>query len=256
MITNMISGLGMIIVALIAFAIARTRYHAGWQVLALGALAWVVTVALKFAWAIPVNTYVYFALMDNLGEQLGSPVLWVYIGLLTGIFECGLLYLILRFLPFFRNYGSNDALLFGIAFGAVEALLLGVLALIPALLVQFAPELLPSAIATQIQPAPLFALPAGTIERIMVILVHIVTTYAVFLSIRTGDMRYFWFAFLFKSALDTVAAWAQLEQAIVTPGGLWLTEAVIAGFGIAALWTLPRLRRHWPPEQESRKTPA
>ena len=68
----LLSGVGMLAVAVGFVAYAATR-PLGWRYLLLGALAWIVTVALKFAWAIPVNPPLYNLAMAALPEPLAPP---------------------------------------------------------------------------------------------------------------------------------------------------------------------------------------
>jgi uncharacterized membrane protein YhfC len=113
----------MILVALGFAAYAGLR-QLGWGALGLGALAWGVAVALKFAWAIPFNPPIYTAVNQAL-PSLGVPLFALYIGALTGIFEVGLMALLLSYTRLGKAAWPHT-LAFGIGFGAIEALLLGV----------------------------------------------------------------------------------------------------------------------------------
>jgi hypothetical protein len=83
----LLGGIGMILVAL-GFAAYAGRRQLGWGALALGASAWGVTVALKFAWAIPFNPPIYTAVNQAL-PSLGVPLFALYVGALTGILRWG-----------------------------------------------------------------------------------------------------------------------------------------------------------------------
>ena len=66
----LIPGLGMILVS-IAFIVYSLRRGGTWRYMGLGALAWVVTVAVKFIIAIPINPILYRAYITRL--RYGRP---------------------------------------------------------------------------------------------------------------------------------------------------------------------------------------
>ena len=99
MISNFLSITGMIVTAIAFVAWSRLKLGRVWLPLLAGAGLWVVAVALKFAWAIPANTIIATWLIKTFGMAAGVPLVWIYVGLLTGVFECGLLYLAITLHP-------------------------------------------------------------------------------------------------------------------------------------------------------------
>src|SRR5438552_11299532 len=85
----LLSGAGMIFAAA-AFVLGWQKSHKDslWRFVGIGALAWIIGVALKFGFssAMPIDNLV---LLRWFGARLGPPVHWLYVGLLTGVFECG-----------------------------------------------------------------------------------------------------------------------------------------------------------------------
>ncbi len=120
---SVIGGSGMIAVAL-AFAGYAAARSLGFKYLGLGALAWVVTVAVKVAIAIPLNERVQ-SHTRAFGQPWGSVAFALYGGLLTGVTEVGLVWCLLRYTRLGRAPWPR-VLAFGIGFGAIEALLLGI----------------------------------------------------------------------------------------------------------------------------------
>ena len=92
----LIGGLGMIIVAIgyVAYAIAKKL---GVGYLLMGALAWAITVGLKFAWAVPINEPVLEALRRTVPESAANAIFYLYVGLLTGVFEVIPVWLVMRY---------------------------------------------------------------------------------------------------------------------------------------------------------------
>ncbi|MFQ6101839.1 MAG: YhfC family glutamic-type intramembrane protease [Anaerolineae bacterium] len=84
----LLSGMGMMAIALVAVVYWKRRSKVAAALFFWGALAWVAGNVLKSIAAVPTST-----IIDNvraiLPRYFSEPILWLYIGLLTGIFECG-----------------------------------------------------------------------------------------------------------------------------------------------------------------------
>lgn len=242
----LLPGIGMIVVAL-GYIIYTAVRKLGWGYLGLGALSWIITVILKFAWAIPANTPVYEALTGALPETLAELLFYVYVGLLTGVFEVALVWLALRN----TKYGAapwQRALSFGIGFGAMEALLLGASSLANVVIGMTSPEALPLAALEQIARAnnALYGL-APVSERFFTVLIHAFTNVLLFYGVVKEDPRGFWIGFAYKSGIDVVAAFAQF-WGIDTVGRIWLIEAIVALWGAAGWWGIRRVKAQYPPK--------
>jgi uncharacterized membrane protein YhfC len=225
---------------------AALKHWSDWRYLGLGALFWVLTVAVKFAFAIPVNPLIFRALnvsRENLFST-GNMVAYLYVGALTGIFEAGLAWLILRKI----RWGKADlsqALIFGIGFGVIEALLLGLVALVSALAGLFTPDTLPvSALGGLANNATLVMGLAPIIERISVIFAHIFSCVLIFHAIAQGKAKWGWLAILYKTLLDAPGGFAAF-WATNSASHLWTLEAVIAIFGLIGLWGTIQISRHY-----------
>lgn len=214
-----VSGTGMLIVGIL-FIIFFKRKKPGtsFTVVLSGALVWFVAVVLKFAWALPLNRHIQALLSKYLIAEVADPLFWLYVGLLTGIFECGLIYLVFRFTRL-KTISLDNAYGFGYGFGCIEAILLGVAQLLACI-----------AIATGQMPSigiSWFVVPAPIIERVMTIFLHLYTTLLIIYSVKESKPHLFWLSFLYKSLVDTVAAWAQLSYGIETTSHLWTVEGLI-----------------------------
>jgi len=242
----LLPGLGMVAVALCFVAYAARR-RLGWGYLGWGALAWLVAVALKFAWAMPTNAPVYNALQGALPPALSGAAFYIYVGALTGVFEVGLVYLALRYTRLGRA-GWPKALAFGIGFGAVEALLLGVSSLASTLATLLMPGAFPLEMLAAVarQGNPLYGL-APVVERAATLFVHILSNLLIFYAIHRRRPGWFWLAFAFKTAIDSAAAFAQF-WGLATLSHIWAIEAVVIAFGVVGWLGLRWLRPHFPVE--------
>jgi uncharacterized membrane protein YhfC len=226
----------MILAALAFVFYAARRKLLGWRYLGLGALFWGITVAVKFVVAILLNPFV-FRLLGVSQEHIfsaGNLVAYFYIGALTGIFEVGLAYLILKRVRW-GKLTWDQALVFGIGFGAIEALLLGLLGLFSALAGIIAPEMLPVAtLGSLAKNGTLVMGLAPVVERLSVIFAHIFACVLIFYAIARREAKWAWLAVLYKTLLDAPGGFANF-WGVGTAGHLWTIEAVIALFGLAGL---------------------
>jgi uncharacterized membrane protein YhfC len=235
-------------VALAFVLYAARRRWLGWRYLLLGALFWILTVAVKFAFAVPVNP-VLFRLLGVNQDRLFSPgnlVAYFYIGALTGIFEAGMAYLILRKIRW-GTATRNQALAFGIGFGVIEALLLGSSNLFSSLVAMASPNVLPIASLGTLAHNTTFALGlAPVVERLAVIFAHIFACVLIFYAITRGETKWAWYAILYKTLLDTPAAFASFWGIVGSASKIWTIEAILVIFGLIGLWKTIRIARSYP----------
>ncbi|MGD8403638.1 MAG: YhfC family glutamic-type intramembrane protease [Anaerolineales bacterium] len=244
----LLPGMGMILVALAFVLYAARRRWLGWRYLFLGALFWILTVAVKFAFAVPANPFLFRLLGAN-QDRLFSPgnlVAYLYIGALTGIFEVGLAYLILRKIRWGKAT-QNQALAFGIGFGVIEALLLGFSNLVSSLVAMTSPNVLPIAsLGTLANNATLVMGLAPVVERLAVIFAHIFACVLIFYAIACGETKWAWLAILYKTLLDTPAGFAIFWGVVGSASKIWTIEAILVIFGLIGLWGTIQVVRRYP----------
>jgi uncharacterized membrane protein YhfC len=203
-------------------------------------------VILKFAWAVPVNPQVYEALTGALPEGATTAVFSLYVGSLTGLFEVIAVWLLLRYTKF-GQVPWGRALAFGIGFGAVEALWLGIGSIASVLTAILSPDALPIGTLEEIvrqSTAAYIAAPPW--ERFFTVLVHIASNVLLFYAIARQQARWVGASFAYKTAIDALVAWAQIRGWLASPVGLWAIEGAVALFGIAG-WLITRwLAAHYP----------
>lgn len=227
-----VGSLGMVAVAFIAsLLVLAASGTSALTFLLLGGFAWIASVGLKFAWASKINNFFFRFLKQKLSPKISGSVSWIYVGLLTGVFECGIALLFV--LNIEKLYDANwaSALAFGVGFGAAEAFLLGFFSLFQALKEKrkTALELLTS------QLAPI-------IERIFALSVHAFSKVLIVLAVQQSNYTLFWYSFGFKSLLDAIATFGIMRWKVLDKlSRIWIMELIVAIFGLISvlgLWLL------------------
>lgn len=245
----LLSGTGMVLVAVLGAFIATRASRSMWRPLAIGGGAWMVAVLLKLIWALPTNAIVRQALLRLAGASLGKPLYWAYIGLLTGVFECGITFLIVARTKL-READWDSSLAFGTGFGAIEAFVLGLLSLLgmAAILLfhNFLPPDTQARVATQLAGrAEFLPLILPILERAATLFIHVFSCVAIVYGFRTRRaLSWFALAFVYKSAVDGVAAWGiEVLKARESVAALTKLELLMLPFAIAGFAGLVFLRK-------------
>ncbi len=246
------SASGMIAVGALPSWLWNRSRPSNWPPLGIGALAWIIGVSLKLAWAVPTNRHVLGALRSALPSILATPISHIYIGLLTGVFECGILLLVVR-RSRLRNADWSQAVASGIGKGGIEAVLLGCLVLLGAVAVLLAGDhLSPVQSATMAANASFARAITGPLERAFALLGHVFSTVLIVYAIRVKRLRWFWLSFAYLSGVDGLAAWGidvfGREKLPMRPE-FWGAFAVVTAVAVAGLLVL---RRRFPPAVPSR----
>ncbi len=165
-----------------------------------------------------------------------------YVGFRTGAFESGLSYI--AFLK--TRLGSatyDDAVGFGLAFGGVEAILLGLSSFLNVLLFLLNPSLIEQVPAAQRQAllnaldAPSIMVFAPIIERTFTIFVHLFATVLVYLAVLRRKASLFWVSLLYRAGIDGMVP--GFGRVLVQPYDpvlmTYMIEFVIAIYGSVGL---------------------
>jgi len=247
----LISGIGMVLVGVFSIIYWQRRNKTDASFYLLGAAAWITGVALKFAFAIAFNEKMRLFLEATFTKNVADILLYVYIGLLTGIFECGMVLLFLYLIKSLQKQNFEQAVSFGIGFGAIEAIIMGSLSFVSVSALILFPENVPKDILNKIDPSKLWTIPAPIIERISTIFIHAFSTVLIVYAFITKKIKWFWASFVYKTFVDTLAAWFALNKYGKTPTELYSIEfefAIIALFGFIGLKIL---KDRWPRDYEN-----
>lgn len=247
-VVNVVPGVGMTLVGVIAVLWWRWRSGAPWRWFWVGAAVWTVGVALKFAWAIPLNEPILAAIEAVVPHSAYLVLGAIYIGALTGVFEIGITLLAALV---WKNMSRDAArgVAVGVGAGAFEAILLGLAAtavMVAALIVggEFADEVR-QATARSAGPTSLIWL-VGPVERVIAILCHISSRALVLLGVARGRWRWpFFWAFVIMTAIDSVAGYAYLAGLLGNVSTWWI-ELAIAPAALVSVPVIAWCVRTWP----------
>ena len=243
--------IGMIAVGVVSIAWWKTRSHSPWRPFLLGGFVWFAAIIPKFILDLTVTTPLYFSLLPSIGLVGALAAVGVYLGLRTGVLECGFTFLGVSRTRL-REASLDEATAFGVGFGATEAILLGIEALINIAVFLVSPSIIDSlppdqasAILASLNASTL-TVPAPIMERFFAMIAHVLASLLIFYSVRFGRRSLFALSFIYKTALDSPILFFQStiasSNSILT---LYLVELWVVIFGIVGLLGTIRLRRSW-----------
>jgi len=229
--STLLTGKLMALVGILAIWVWRWRSHVPWKYFLIGAVIWAVGVALKFAWALGLNEPIIGAIRGVMPSGAALVTSAIYIGLLTGVFEIGVTVVAAKqWSSLARDAGRGLAV--GIGAGAVEAVVLGVICSLSAVLK-------PEAVAT----SSLSVVPAT--ERLLALLCHASSRAMVLFAVATRRWRWAWGGFFLLTGVDVVAGAFLLfkERTALNP---WILELALMPLALISILVLVILVRRWP----------
>jgi hypothetical protein len=247
--SELICGILMVVVALLSIALCQIKLRVRWRWYWIGAGLWMLGVAMKLAFAIAMNQRVLGFLLAHLGPRAYQVAGSIYIGLLTGVFEVGIVALAALI---WRGMSAKagDAIAIGVGAGAIEAALLGLgmVGTMAAALAGAGNNLIAgAALMTAVTP---LAWLVGPVERALAILCHIAARTTALYGVASRRWWPFWIGFALLSLVDTIAGWTYVAETLGT-SSLWWLEAAIAPLAIVSIPLIGWAARRWP-----RSTPA
>lgn len=216
----------------------------------LGGILWTAAIIPKLVMDYAITQPLYLWWFSSVGPLGGLILLGIYVGLRTGVFECGAAYLGFRVMEKREisgggsagspGIGYNEAIAVGVGFGASEAIVLGLPSLLqmvaiflnPSVLSGLSPDQL-AIIESQLSQ-PTWAAVAAVWERAFVILVHVFATALAYAAVVQRRLLLLGYAIAYKSALD---APIPLLQAALAGSAYYIviTEAFVAIMGLIGL---------------------
>ena len=239
----LIGQIGMILVGVVAVLWWKSKKKVGWKYFGFGALVWIIAISLKLVMDLTItqpiaawlNSYSIVALIARIG---------LYVGLRTGFFESGLSYLAVAKTRF-RKMDLKHAMAFGIGFGSIEAILLGLSGTVNIAVSIINPSLVSSLPAVTQAALDLSTLSvfAPIMERIFTLLIHIFSSLLVIYAVVKGKIRYLVYSILFKSLVDGMIPALTSIFNSTTLVGLYEIEIPIAALGIISFYGIRWMSR-------------
>ena len=245
----LLQGIGMIAVALFSVLYWKRSSGVPFIFFMWGGLSWLAAMVLKSV-AGSQTPQIIILLRDVAPVYIADPLLWLYIGLLTGVFECGVALFFIRLVQRLRSASWSEALGYGLGFGGFEAFFLGMYSFVIVLLIIVIPEQLPPELLdlTDTQNASLLAIPLPVVERGIVILLHAFSSVLIIYALQRRIWKWFWLSFLYKTAMDTIVGYIHITYGMqnLTLAETWLVELVLIPFALIGIWGLIIFRGRWP----------
>lgn len=237
---------GMVAVGIGAILYWRRRTGAPLRLFFQGGLWWGVAMAPKFVMDIYLTPRLASWVFNSMGLVAALIGMGVYVGLRTGLLESAAVFLA------FNREGLNDlsvdeAIAFGIGFGALEAIFLGVPSLIQIASFNLYPSLVESLTLDQLMQllvqlnAPTWVVGAPIIERGFTLLAHVYATLLIYSGVRNEDSRSVLMAVAYKGALDAMVPLMQWLLSSRGFGMVYVVEVWVVIMGLVGLWGTRRL---------------
>ena len=245
----MLAGIGMMAVAVIAVVWWNRKTCVSWKWFGFGALVWIAAIALKLAMDFTITGSITGASFDAFGLLGATAVAAIYVGLRTGFLESGLSYLFGKKKAGKSRISFNEAIAFGIGFGAVEAFLLGLGSFLNILAICMYPQLLDSLdmvskdmLLSSLGQNTLVVVPA-VIERVAAIFIHTFAAVLVFASVNTKKSKYIWGSVAYKSVTDGIVPLLPLlaGAGIISSFAMEVPFVVLAAIGYFGIMDMRKL---------------
>ena len=251
---------GMIAVGLASVLYWRRRTGASMRLFYQGGLWWGVTMAPKYMMDMYLTPSLSTWAFNSLGLVTALVVVGLYVGLRTGILEGAAVLLA------FNREGLNDlnveeAVAFGVGFGALEAIFLGVPSLIQIASFNLNPSLVESLTLEQLMQllvqlnAPTWVVGAPIIERGFTLLAHVFATLLIYSGVRDGGFKPIALAVVYKSALDAMVPYMQWLLSSGGYGMVYVVEVWVVVMGLVGLWGSRRIIKDMS-ERGAQKSPG
>jgi len=242
---------GMILVGVASVIYWWRRSRVPIRYFFIGGLLWAISIAPKFVMDLTVTPALSILMLSSLGLMGALFAIGAYVGLRTGLFECGFTYLAVGRTGL-RGASLDEATAFGVGFGATEAIVLGLPSVIQLAsfmanpsLIDMIPQEQRALLLEQLSASTWLVL-APILERAFTLFAHVFTALLVFDAVRRSRIQPFVLAFVYKSVLDAAAPY--LQWVLGSSGSLlvvYLAELWVVAFGAIGIFGITRTRRNW-----------
>jgi len=172
-------------------------------------------------------------------------LLGAYYGLRTGLLESGLSYVVA--LKRLSNASWGEAVAFGVGFGSIEAIALGLPNMISIPLLYLNPSLieqLPSSVQLQLS-LPTVVIFAPIMERFFTLMIHILGSLLVIYAVIRRRKSYLVASILYKGLVDGIIPVIGQNVDLTTVQGIYLAETPFVGIGVLTILCIYLMRRRY-----------
>ena len=240
--------LGAVAVGLLSVAVWKVRSKVDVKYFLIGGLLWGIAIAPKLAMDYTLTPRLSIWAKSTYGITGMLIILGIYIGLRTGLFECGFTFLVFSRTSL-KNASLKEAIALGVGFGAFEAILIGLPSLMQIVTIILNPSLLESLPPAQKEMiesslnSPTWIAVVPLIERTFTLFAHIFAALLVYISATQCKPSFLFAAILYKTTLDALVPYIQTIINISMPITLLEAEAWIIIMGFLALAGTVHLRK-------------
>ncbi|MCL5026472.1 MAG: YhfC family intramembrane metalloprotease, partial [Chloroflexi bacterium] len=204
----LVPGLSMILLALVFVLGWKITERPPWSFFLWGALALIISFIIRTIIEV-FGTVPLFQALTGLPETPANLLYLLYLAMLVSVFDTGLMLLFVRVSGVGRA-NWQQAVAYGIGFGAIWSLILGISGAFTALRAIVSPELTPVDQLLQMQSLAdnfWLAFPPQFVERIGAIVGNITAAALIIYAYRSGAWRYFWAALVYATLVEGMPVW-------------------------------------------------
>lgn len=232
----LLSPIGMIVAGLAAVFWWKASSKVKWKYFLFGAVLWVLAIAPKFLMDMTI-TRPFYMMLSAYGEAALLIGLGLYVGLRTGFFESGFSYIAVAKTKF-RKMKLKEALAFGIGFGSIEAIALGVVGFLNIIAFVLDPSLA-SLLPLEQQASldlPTVIVLAPIIERASAIAIHVFGSLLVVYAVAKKKINYLFASILFKTFVDGIVPLLGYAFDLSSVAGMFTAEIPIVALGLISIY--------------------
>jgi len=244
-----LSGVGMLLVGAIAPILWWWKKRIEAKFFLYGLILWIIAISPKYIMDLTL-TDPLFSYLKGFGDAVYVILAGLYVGLRTGLLESGLSYLIILKTKI-KEVNLNQAIALGIGFGSAEAIFVGFSSFTNILAFILYPNLInkiPESqreIVLQQLNQPSIVIPAPILERVFVLIIHILAILLIFYAIRKSDIRYLLASIFYKTIVDGPIPAFRTYLDLNVPQNIYLVELYFAILALIGLLGIEKIMERW-----------
>jgi len=244
-----LSGVGMLLVGAIAPILWWWKKRIEAKFFLYGLILWIIAISPKYIMDLTL-TDPLFSYLKGFGDAVYVILAGLYVGLRTGLLESGLSYLIILKSKI-KEVNLNQAIALGIGFGSTEAIFVGFSSFTNILAFILYPNLInkiPESqreIVLQQLNQPSIVIPAPILERVFVLIIHILAILLIFYAIRKSDIRYLLASIFYKTLADGPIPAFRTYLDLNVPQNVYLVELYFAILALIGLLGIEKIMERW-----------